>query len=109
MAGRGGGRLPVPRPRWFTRHVEAPIARRLLGVEVHGHSPRGVEEWYQARAWRWVHTGTVRIGGRDQGVLGAPRPPLGVGFSEPPPRPAITDLTVRLRRPLGDSPHGNTG
>jgi hypothetical protein len=98
LAARGGGRVPLPRPWWFTRWVEGPIARRLLGVEVHGTSPLGVEEWYQARAWRWIHDGRVRIAGRDQGAVGPVRPPLRVGFSEPPPRPSITDLAVRIRR-----------
>lgn len=99
LAAGGGGRLPVPRPWWFTRWIEGPIARRLLDVEVHGTSPLGIEEWYQARAWRWVRRGRVRIDGQDQGPLGPARPPLHVGFSEPPARPSITDLAVRIRRP----------
>ncbi|HEV7760966.1 MAG TPA: hypothetical protein VGO78_18300 [Acidimicrobiales bacterium] len=99
LAARGGGRVPLPRPWWFTRWVEGPVARRLLGVEVHGTSPLGVEEWYQARGWRWIDGGRVRIAGRDQGPVGPVRPPLRVGFSEPPPRPSITDLAVRVRRP----------
>ena len=99
LAARGGGRVPLPRPWWFTRRVEGPVARRLLGVEVHGTSPLGVEEWYQARGWRWIHGGRVRIAGHDQGAVGPVRPPLRVGFSEPPPRPSITDLAVRVRRP----------
>jgi hypothetical protein len=99
LAASGGRRVSVPRPWWFTRWVEGPIARRLMGVDVHGTSPRGVEEWYQARAWRWIHGGHVRIAGEDQGPLGPPRPPLRVGFSEPPPRPSIIDVAVRLRRP----------
>ena len=99
LAASGGRRVSVPRPWWFTRWVEGPIARRLMGVDVHGTSPLGVEEWYQARAWRWIHDGQVRIAGEDQGPLGPPRPPLRVGFSEPPPRPSITDVAVRLRRP----------
>lgn len=95
----GGMRVPVARPWWFTRRVEGPIARRLLGVEVHGTSPRGAEEWYQARAWRWVREATVRVDGEDQGEVGPPTPALGVGFSEPPPRASITDVAVRIRRP----------
>jgi hypothetical protein len=94
----GGGRVPVPRPRWFTRWVEGPIARRVMGVEVYGTSPLGIEEWYQARGWRWVDAGQVRIDGVDQGAIGRVEPPLNVGFSEPPPRPSITDLAVRIRR-----------
>jgi hypothetical protein len=95
----GGGRVPVPRPWWFTRWVEGPIARRAMGVEVHGTSPLGTEEWYQARGWRWVRDGQVRIRGEDQGSLGPPQPALGVGFSEPPSRAGITDVVVRIRRP----------
>ena len=98
LAASGGRRVSVPRPWWFTRWVEGPIARRLMSVDVHGTSPLGVEEWYQARAWRWIHDGQVRIAGEDQGPLGPPRPPLRVGFSEPPLRPSITDVAVRLRR-----------
>lgn len=96
----GGGRVPVPRPWWFTRWVEGPIARRVMGVETHGTSPRGAEEWYQARAWRWIQSGQVEIDGRDVGPIAAPTPALGVGFSEPPPRPSITDVRVRVRRRL---------
>jgi hypothetical protein len=113
LAASGGRRVSVPRPWWFTRWVEGPIARRLMGVDVHGTSPLGVEGWYQARAWRWIHDGQVRIAGEDQGPLdgqvriagedqgplGPPRPPLREGFSEPPPRPSIIDVVVRLRRP----------
>jgi hypothetical protein len=102
LAARGGRRIPVARPWWFTRWVEGPIARRLMGVAVHGTSPVGVEEWYQARAWRWVHEGRVRIAGEDQGAIGPARPPLHVGFSEPPPRQSITDVAVRIRRPPSD-------
>jgi len=106
LAARGGRRVPIPRPWYFTRWVESPIARRLMGVEVHGTSPVGVEEWYQARGWRWVHEGRVRIGGEDQGDNGPARPPLNVGFSEPPPRASITDVAVRIRRP---GPDGRCG
>ena len=109
LAARGGRRIPVPRPWWFTRWVEAPIARRLMGVEVHGTSPLGVEEWYQARGWRWIHDGRVRIAGEDQGELGPARPPLQVGFSEPPPRPSITDVAVRIRHPRSGPRCGTEG
>lgn len=94
----GGGRAPFPRPWWFTRWIEGPVARHRMGVEVHGVSPLGVEEWYQARGWRWVSEGQVRIEGQDQGPLGPPRPALRVGFSEAPPRPSITDVVVRISR-----------
>lgn len=99
LAARGGGRVPFPRPRWVTRWIEAPIARRLMGVEVHGVSPRGVEEWYQARAWRRIHQSHILIAGTTHPTLAAPHPPLRVGFSEPPPHPSITTLTVHLRHP----------
>lgn len=33
--GRGIG-VPWPRPAWFTRWVEGPIARRLMGVRTYG-------------------------------------------------------------------------
>ena len=105
LAASGGRRLPLPRPWWFTRRVEGPVARRLLGVEVHGTSPLGIEEWYQARAWRWIHDGRVRIAGEDHGRLGPARPPLHVGFSEPPPQPGITDVAVRIRRPRPGTRH----
>ena len=77
-----------------------------MGVEVHGTSPLGIEEWYQARAWRWIHDGCVRIAGEDHGRLGPARPPLHVGFSEPPARPGITDVAVRIRRPRPGPRHG---
>lgn len=97
---RGGRarRIPIPRPLWFTRWVEAPIARRLMQVEAYGLSPRGAREWYQATAWRWVGDGSAVVGGRD---LGPPRPfdePVGVGFSEPPRRPSIVTVTVAIDR-----------
>lgn len=106
LAASGGRRLPLPRPWWFTRWVEGPVARRLMGVEVHGTSPLGIEEWYQARAWRWIHDGCVRIAGENRGRLGPARPPLHVGFSEPPARPGITDVAVRIRRPRPGPRHG---
>jgi hypothetical protein len=105
----GGGRVPWPRPWWFTRWVEGPIARRLMGVEVHGTSPTGVEEWYQARGWRWVSGGTVRIAGGPAAPPGPPRPRLAVGFGEPPPQPSITDLEVRVRRARPPRPGGRRG
>jgi hypothetical protein len=104
LSARGGGRVPFPRPRWCTRWVEAPIARRLLGVEIHGVSPRDVEEWYQARAWRWIDDARILVAGHPQPGITPPRPPLHVGFSEPPPRPSITALTVQLRRRIRSTP-----
>jgi hypothetical protein len=91
--------LPVPRPLWFTRRVEGPIARRMMGVRTAGTSPTGVREWYQTRGWRWVQSGAGSIDGDD---LGDPIPierPLGVGFSEPPRRPSIVAVKVTIERP----------
>ncbi|MGF1597696.1 MAG: hypothetical protein ACFCVK_12330 [Acidimicrobiales bacterium] len=97
----GGRRRPVPvrRPLAFTCLVEAPIARALMGVEVHGLSPRGALEWYQTTGWRWIDHGRAAIDGVD---VGAPRPftgPVGVGFSEPPARPSIVSVRVTIVRP----------
>jgi len=94
----GGRRRPVPfpRPRWLTRWVEAPIARRLMGVETHGLSPTGVREWYQTTGWCWIERA---IGTRDGNDLGAMCPierPLGVGFSDPPARPSIVGVRVTI-------------
>ena len=48
----------------------------------------------------------VRIAGENRGRLGPARPPLHVGFSEPPARPGITDVAVRIRRPRPGPRHG---
>jgi hypothetical protein len=97
LAGRA---WPVfgPRPRWFTRRIEGPLARRLLGVETYGVSSGGRPEWYQARSVRWLLDARATVDGRDQGRFGPVRPPVGVGFSEPPARPSL----VRLRTQIGD-------
>ena len=78
---------------------ETPIARRLMGVECYGTSPRGATEWYQTRGWRWVTSAEGRLDGRDLGALTTLRPPLGVGFSEPPARPSIVDVRVGIEMP----------
>ncbi len=97
-----GGRLrPIPfrRPLALTRYVEAPIARALMGVNTYGTSPTGAREWYQARGWRWVVDGKASLDGRH---LGQPKPierAVGVGFSEPPPRPSIVSVTVAIDLP----------
>ena len=98
---QGGRRRPIPfpRPRGVTRFVEAPIARRLMGVECYGTSPRGAREWYQSRGWRWVTEATGRLDRRDLGRLTTLRPPLRVGFSEPPARPSIVDVRVAIEMP----------
>lgn len=85
-----------PRPAWVTRHVEAPIARRWLGVEPYGRSPAGVREWYRVSRYRPVTWARLRVDGMDAGGLRSLRPPLRVGFSEPPPRPSVVTVRPRL-------------
>jgi hypothetical protein len=67
-----GWRVPFPRPLWFTRFVEAPIARRLLGVEAYSTTAGGVHVWYRADEHRRIVTGWATAEGRDLGAL-APR------------------------------------
>jgi hypothetical protein len=94
-AGRGW-RIPFPRPPWFTRWVEAPVARRLLGVRAYGVSPTGVREWYRADAYRPVVKATATLQGRDLGSLRPLEPPAGFGFSEPPRRPSMVSVRPLL-------------
>jgi len=96
LVGGRARRVPGPRPLALTRHVEAPIARALMGVETYGTSPTGVPEWYQARAWRWVRDGKASIDGRDLGPPGPLHRPMRVGFSEPPRRPSIVSVQVTI-------------
>jgi len=98
-AGRGWP-VPVPRnrPAWFTRRVEAPVARRLMGVAAYGSSPTGVREWYQASRFRPLATARASLHGVDLGVLGALSPAVAFGFSEPPRRPALVEVTTVLDR-----------
>ena len=98
---RGGRLRPVPfrRPRAITRLVEAPIARRLMGVECYGTSPLGAREWYQATGWRWVADASGELDGHDLGPPTTLRPALGVGFSEPPARPSIVHVRVSIEVP----------
>ena len=91
--------IPFPRPRAITRYVEAPIARRLMGVATYGVSPTGVREWYQTRGWRWVVDGEGELDGRDLGSLAEVRRPMGVGFSNPPVRPSVVAVRVAIERP----------
>ena len=98
-AGPGWRIPPSRRPAWLTRWVEAPIARALLGVETYGVSPTGVEEWYQATAWRPVVTARATVAGRDLGGLAPVDPPCRFGFSEPPRRPSLTHVRPLLRFP----------
>lgn len=97
-----GGRrrpIPIPRPLSFTRYIEAPIARRLMGVETYGTSPTGAIEWYQTRGWRWVIAGEAALNGRNLGSVGPMGRPLCVGFSEPPASPSIVGVHVTIDRP----------
>lgn len=98
MAAGAGIRFPA-RPAWVTRRVEAPLARALLGVETYGRSPTGVHEWYRARCYRPLRWASLRVDGIDAGALRPLRPPLGVGFSEPPSRPAAVEVRPRLEDP----------
>lgn len=97
----GGRRRPVPirRPLAITRWIEAPIARRLMGVETFGTSPTGAREWYQTQGWRWVESGGARLDGADLGSPGHVERPLRVGFSEPPGRPSIVSVRVTIDLP----------
>jgi hypothetical protein len=99
---RAGRRRPVPfpRPRWLTRYVEAPIARRMMGVETYGVSPTGVREWYQTRGWSWVVDARGRLDGTDLGALVPIERPVGVGFSDPPRRPSIVEVHVAIHPPV---------
>ena len=99
-----GWRIPFPRPAWFTRWVEAPVARRLLGVRPYGVSPTGVAEWYRADAYRPVVAGEASLAGRDLGPVGALDPPVSFGFSEPPRRPSMVSV-----RPLLEDRSGVLG
>lgn len=97
---RSGRRRPIPlrRPRAVTRWIEAPIARRLMGVEVHGTSPLGVREWYQSSGWSWIDAGRGELDGADLGGVTRLEHPMGVGFSDPPPRPSIVSVRVAIER-----------
>jgi len=97
-----GGRLRCflpPRPLAVTRYVEAPLARRLMGVETYGSTPTGVSEWYQARGWRRVHSATARWGSRDLGELVEDLRPLDIGFSNPPKRASMVPIKVTIEHP----------
>lgn len=98
-----GRRLPplALRPPWVTRLIEAPVARLALGVHAYGVSLTGVHEWYRATAWRPVVAAAASLDGRSLGPLGPLRPPLGVGFSEPPRRPSMVLVHPMLEDPSG--------
>lgn len=93
-----GFHLP-PRPLWFTRWVERPGAWALMGVRTWGTSPTGVQEWYQARACRFVTEASALVDGLDLGPMTSLRPACGFGFSESPARPSIVEVSPTLGVP----------
>lgn len=97
-AGRGVA-VPWPRPAWFTRWVEGPVARSLLGVRTYGVSPTGVQEWYRAVSYRRLVAGRASLAEADLGPMGDVDPPTRFGFSEPPRRPSMVGVRPLLRRP----------
>lgn len=98
-AGRTVLWLP-PRPLWFTRWLERPVARLLLGVRTWGTSPTGVQEWYQAATCRFLTQATASVDGVDLGPIAALHPACRFGFSESPRRPSM----VEVRPMLGVAP-----
>ena len=93
--------IPLPRPLWVTRYVEAPVARCLMGVRAYGTTASGVHEWYQASAYRRVVSAHAAIRGTDLGPLQPAWRPAGFGFSEPPRRPSIVEVSPVLVDPSG--------
>ena len=91
--------VPWPRPAWFTRRVEGPVARRLLGVNTYGVSPSGVREWYRAVSIRRIVAGWASVDGRDLGRVGPIVPPADFGFSEPPRFPTMVGVHPLLEWP----------
>lgn len=100
-------RFGWPRPAWFTRRVEGPVARRLLGVSTYGVSPSGVQEWYRAVSLRRVVAGWASVDGRDLGRLGPIDPPVRFGFSEPPRFPTMVGVHPLLEVPMARSAVGS--
>jgi hypothetical protein len=96
-----GWRIPFPRPPWFTRWVEGPVARLAMGVRAYGVSPTGVREWYRADVYRPLVRAAARLGGADLGAMARLSPPTGFGFSEPPRRPSIVAVRPLLEDPSG--------
>lgn len=97
-AGRRVFLLPR-RPLWFTRWVERPVARVLLGVQTWGTSPTGVQEWYQARSVRLIISAAVELDDHDLGAM-RPLSRCGFGFSESPRRPTIVAVEPTLDGPV---------
>lgn len=97
---RRGAPIPVRRPAWFTRYVEGPIARWLMGVTTYGVSPTGVEEWYRADRWAPLRQASASVAGRSLGAMAPVTPACGFGFSEPPASPSWVDVRPLLRYPV---------
>lgn len=97
---RRGLRFPVRRPPAFTRWVEGPIARALLGVVTYGTSPTGVREWYRAERWAPLVRAAATVDGRPLGEMTPVAPACGFGFSEPPARPSWVDVRPLLEYPV---------
>ncbi len=93
--------IPIPfrRPAWFTRWVEGPVARRLLGVATYGTSPTGVREWYRTDRWAPLRDAGATVAGRSLGPMAPVSPACGFGFSEPPSRPSWVDVRPLLEYP----------
>lgn len=97
-----GLRIPFPsRPPWFTRFVEGPIARLVLGVRTHGRSPTSVREWYRADRWRPLRWAGGTVDGKMLGSMERVEPPTEFGFSEPPSRPSWVTVRPLLEYPAG--------
>ena len=91
--------VPIPRPLWLTRRIEAPIARALMGVHTYGVSPTGAREWYQTRGWRWITEAAAVQDGASLGAMADVTRPVGVGFTDPPLRPSIVEVRVAIHPP----------
>ena len=94
-----GRAVPIPGSRslWFTRWVQGPVAKLFFGVRTYGVTATSVQEWYRARSYRRVLTATAAVDGVDLGAMRPVRPRTGFGFSEPPPRPSLVEISPLLR------------
>ncbi len=101
---RAGTGLSLPfrsRPPWFTRFVEGPVARLVLGVHTYGRSPTGVREWYRADRWRPLRWAGGTLDGKRLGSMERVEPATEFGFSEPPSRPSWVAVRPLLEYPVG--------
>lgn len=87
------------RPLAFTKWVERPVAWALLGVRTWGTSPTGVQEWYQARSCRFIHSAAAHLDDIDLGGSRPVWPKCGFGFSESPRHPSIVEVRPTLMGP----------